>query len=65
MYTKKTNYKQLCFQFLLLVALSLFTILTLSKSSSPVNSNLGLHSILGEGALETDSGVNLEDLNIL
>lgn len=66
MYTKKTNYKQLCFQFLLLVALlSPFTVLTFSKSNSPVNSNLGLHSILGEGALETDSGVNLEDLNIL
>lgn len=38
---------------------SLFTVLTFSKSNSPVNSNLGLHSILGEGALETDSGVNL------
>lgn len=55
MCTKKTNYEHLRLQFLLLVALPF------SKSGSPVNSNLGLHRMLGEGALEVDSGVDLRE----
>ena len=37
---------------------SLSTVLPFSKSNSPVNSNLGLRSVLGEGTLEIDLGVD-------